>query len=140
MSRCLPHLFPQYLFVNRHDEYIVEVELQARVYEHPHNIREVIQLVLAEKLVVQVERTEHHVHHRHVVLIATVEGVVSNRYVRAAGVENTQLAKAASMMDVREDAVKELHVTFTVKDHHRYVVAVFGRPNNSAQILSNDVS
>src|SRR6266404_2984797 len=140
MSSCFRHLFPQYLFVNRHDEHIVEVELQARVHEHPHNIREVIQLVLAEKLVVQVERTEHHVYHRHVVLIATVEWVVPHRYVRPGGVQNTQLLQAAGMVYVWEKTVKEFHVTLAVKDHHRYVMAVFQRSDNSAQILRNDVA
>src|ERR1700740_1048666 len=88
----------------------------------------------------EVERTKHHIHHRHVVFIATVEGVVSHRNVRAARVENTQLVEAASMMYVREEAVEELHVTLPVKDHHRYAAAVFGRADNSAQVLRNDVA
>ncbi len=140
MSRCFRHLFPQYLFVNRHDEHIVEVELQARIHEHPHDIRQVIQLVLAEKLVVQVEGTEDHIHDRHVVLIATVKGVVPHRYVRPGGVQNTQLVQAAGMVYVWEKTVKEFHVTLAVKDHHRYVMAVFGRSDNSAQVLRNDVA
>src|SRR5258708_19448240 len=117
MSRCFRHLFPQYLFVNRHDEHIVEVELQTRVHEHPHNIREVIQLVLAEKLVVQVEGTEHHIHHRHVVLTATVEGVVPHRYVWPGGIQNTQLVQAAGMVYLSEKPLKKFHSTPPPKYH-----------------------
>src|SRR5208282_3724362 len=42
----LGDLFPQYRFINRHDQNVVEVELQARVGEDANNVREVIQLVL----------------------------------------------------------------------------------------------
>ena len=42
-------------------------------------------------------------------------------------------------MYVREKAVKEVEVTLAVKDHHRYVVTVFGRSDTPAQVLRNDV-
>ena len=122
LSRGFRHLFPQHLFVDRHDQHVVEVELQPRVHKYPNYVREVIQLVFAEKLVVQVEGTEHHVHHRHVVLVAAVERVVVHRHVRAAGVENTQLVEAASMMDVREEAIEEFQVTLAVENDHRNLV------------------
>src|ERR1700687_5291828 len=44
------------------------------------------------------------------------------------------------MVYVWEKAIKEFHVTLAVKDHHRYVVAVFGRADNPAQVLRNDVA
>jgi hypothetical protein len=69
-----------------------------------------------------------------------VEWVVPHRYVRPGGVQNTQLLQAAGMVYVWEKTVKEFHVTLSVKDHHRYVMAVFQRSDNSAQILRNDVA
>src|SRR6266853_820522 len=44
------------------------------------------------------------------------------------------------MVYVWEKAVKEFHVTLAVEDHHRYVVAVFARSDNPAQVLRNDVA
>ena len=42
-------------FVHRHDEYVVEVELQAGVKQHAHDVRQVVQLVLGEELLTQIE-------------------------------------------------------------------------------------
>ena len=42
-------------FVHSHDEDVVEVELQTGVEEHANDIRQVIELVLREKLFAQVE-------------------------------------------------------------------------------------
>ena len=92
-AASLSHLLPQHLLVDRHDQHVVEVEFHSRVHEHPDNVGEVIQLVLAEELVVQIEGTKHHVHHGHVVLIAAMERVVAHGYVRPGGVENAQIAR-----------------------------------------------
>ena len=43
-------------------------------------------------------------------------------------------------MNVGEKAIKEFHVALAVEDHHRDVVTVFGRPDDPAQVLRNDVA
>src|SRR5581483_237778 len=91
----------QYLSVeNRHDD-VVEIEPQARVMEDAHNVSKVVQLVLTEKFVVQVERTEHHVHLGHVVVVFRVERVVEAGKLRPCRVDQSQIIQSASSVNVR---------------------------------------
>ena len=54
LARLLDLLFHD-SFVHRHDEHVVEVELQSRVEEHANDVRQVVQLVLGEELLAKIE-------------------------------------------------------------------------------------
>ena len=103
------------------------------------DVGQVVQLVLAEELVVQVERAEHHVHLRHVVVVLGVEGVVEAGQFRPRRVDEPQVIEAAGAVNVRQQFLEELQIALAVEDHHRDPVTVLRWPNPAHQILGDDV-
>jgi len=41
-------LLPQHLFIDRHDQYVIEVEFQSRIGKDTDDVSEIIQLMFAE--------------------------------------------------------------------------------------------
>ena len=72
----LLRLLSQHLLIKRHHNHVVKVVTEAGVREHSHNVREIIQLMLGEELVVQIETAEDHVDLRHVVVVVGMKWVV----------------------------------------------------------------
>jgi len=91
---CLLDLFAEDLFIQRHNDDVVEIEGNSRVVKDADDVREVIQLVFGEELIVQIEGSEDHVHLRHVVLVGRVEGVVQARELRASGIDQTKIPES----------------------------------------------
>ena len=95
--------------------------------------------MLGEELVVQVEGAEHHVDHRHVVLVRAVEGVVEDRDVGPGGIQHPKLIEPAGVVDVRQQVVEKLHVALAIEDHHGDVARAVGRLDHPGQVLADDV-
>ena len=73
---CFGRLLAQHFLVERHDDDVIEVVAETGVCEDAHNVGEIIQLVLGEKLIVQVETAENHVYLSHVVVVVRMKRVV----------------------------------------------------------------
>ena len=132
-------LLAQHLLVQGHDNEVIEVELGSRVNEHAHNVRQVIQLVFGEEFVVQVKGTEHHVHHRHVIFVGAVEGVVTDGDVGTGRVEHPQVLEPAGVMNLRQQVVKEVKISLAIEDDHGNPVWLFRCADNPGQVLGDDV-
>ena len=72
------HLFSQHLLVNRHDQYVIEIELLAGVHQHANDVGQVVQLMLGEEIIMQIEGAKDDVDNEHVVLVAAIKRVVAH--------------------------------------------------------------
>src|SRR5437016_3827622 len=99
---CSVRLLPQYFFVKRHDDDVVEVVAKAGVRKHSYDVGEIIQLMLGEELVVQVKAAEDHVYLSHVIVVVRVKRVVTDRNIRPGRIKEPQILEAAGAVDVQK--------------------------------------
>ena len=135
----LVDLFLQYVLVEQHDNHVVEVVAGAGIEQDAHNVAEVVQLVLGEELVVQVKAAEDHVHLRHIVVVTCEERVVQGGELGTRWIEQPQLVQASGAVNVRQQLFEEFEVSLAVEDDHRDVVTILRWPNETRNILGDDV-
>ena len=84
--------------------------------EHSDDVREVVQLVLGEELVVQIEAAEDHVHLGHVVVVVGVKRVVAKneRVGREPGSESKMMQSVRPDGHAAERLVEVLQIALSV--------------------------
>src|SRR6516162_9585283 len=132
-------LLPQYLFVDRHNQHVIEIEFLTGMHQHTNNVRQIVQLVLGEELVMQIEGAKDHVDDGHVALVAAVERVVTHRDIRAGRIQNAELMQAPGAVHVRQEIIEELKIALAIEDHHRQAMGIVWGADHSCQVLRNDV-
>src|SRR5215469_223094 len=89
---CVVNLFFQCGLVQRHHQYVIDIDLPACMVEYPDDVREIIGLMTFEKVIRQVKRFESQVGPFLVgISVAKIERVITYREIGPGGIEYTQV-------------------------------------------------
>src|SRR5215510_5680959 len=105
---CVVNLFFQCRLVQRHHQYVIDIDLLACMVEYPYDVGEIIGLMTFEKIIRQVKRFEGQVGPFLVgISVAKMERVITYREIGPGRIEYTQVPQAPRCRDFKQQVFEE---------------------------------